>query len=87
MGRNARKSITTAGEIVGRSGKLKHVNIAVSGDRVYNLREVNVSGNIIYKVDSSLVNQNHQYLDLGFRSALYAEVVSGTTGELNCIYE
>lgn len=87
MARNARKSVTVQAEVVGRSGILKHINIAVSGDRVYNLREVNVSGNIIYKVDSSLVNQNHQYLDLGFGTALFAEVVSGTTGELNVLYE
>lgn len=86
MARNARKLVTAGdAEVVGRSGKLKSVNIAVAGDRVYNLREVNVSGNVIFKV--SAVALPHLDLDLGFRDALYAELVSGTTGEINIIYE
>tara|TARA_R110002126_G_scaffold51869_2_gene141650 strand:+ start:79 stop:342 length:264 start_codon:yes stop_codon:yes gene_type:complete len=87
MARNARKLVGAQGEVVGRTGKLRHVTLSVSGDRVYNLREVNVSGNVIYKLDTALVNSIHQDLDLGFRTALFAEVVSGTTGELNVLYE
>lgn len=86
MARNAHKLITSAGTIVGRSGKLRSCNISVSGDRVWSLREVGVSGNIIYKVDAALTAAIHQDLDLTFKGELHA-TVAGTTGELQIIYE
>jgi len=86
MAKNARKLAGTEAEVVGRSGKLNHVFIALTGDRVWNLREVNVSGNIIYKV-SCVVDTPHTDLGLSFRTALFADVVSGTIGEINVVYE
>lgn len=87
MGRNARKTASAAGIVVNRSGKLRHINIKTTGDRVLEFREVGVGGNIIYEVDTSLVNQIHQDLDLNFKTQLYVTVASGTTGEVNVIYE
>jgi len=86
-GRNAHKTAGAAGEVVGRSGKLRHINIKTTGDRVLEFREVNASGNIIYEMDTALIYQIHQDLDLGFKDALYVTVASGTTGEVNVIYE
>jgi hypothetical protein len=86
MARNAHKLVTAAGEVVGRSGKLRSIQIAVTGDRVWNLRQTDVSGNILYKL-STAINVPHDNLDLGFKTALFAEVDSGTTGELNVVYE
>lgn len=86
MAKNARKLSSGTGEVVGRSGKLKHITIIDSTSAIINLREVNVSGNVIYKIDVSENAQIHQDLDLGFRTALFAEFVSGT-GEINIIYE
>lgn len=86
MAKNARKLVTAGDvEVIGRSGKITQITVAVAGDRLYNLREVDVSGNVIYKV--SAVALPHLDLNLGFRTALYAELVSGTTGEINVIYE
>jgi hypothetical protein len=87
MGRNARKVATVAGIVVNRSGKLKHCSILVSGDRIWELREVGVAGNIIYSVNAALVNQIHQDLDLSFKGQLYVTILSGTTGSLNVLYE
>ncbi len=86
MARNAHKITSSSEEVVGRSGKLKHITIIDSTSAIINLREVDVSGNVIYKLDVSENAQIHQDLDLGFRTALYAEFVSGT-GEINIIYE
>ena len=87
MARNARKTVNSEVEAIGRSGKLKHIQLLATGDRIFDLREVNVSGNVIYRVNTALGSQIHQDLDLSFRTALFAEVVSGTTGELQIIYE
>lgn len=87
MARNARKVATAAGQVVGRSGKLRHCNILVTGDRVWELREVNASGNIFYQVDAAITSQIHQDLDLSFRDALHVTIASGTTGSLQIIYE
>lgn len=87
MARNARKTVTSAGQVIGRSGKLRHCTLTISGDRVWELREVNITGNVVYKVNAGLGNTVHQDLDLGFRDALYVKVLSGTTGELQIVYE
>ena len=86
MARNARKLVGTEAEYVGRSGKLQHVYIALTGDRIWNLREVNVSGNIIYKVSCGVAIP-HTDLGLGFKTALFAEVTGGSSGEINIVYE
>ncbi len=86
MTRNAHKLVGTEAEVVGRSGKLQHVYIALSGDRVWLLRETDVSGNVLYKVDCGEPTP-HTDLGLGFKGALFADVVAGTTGEINVLYE
>lgn len=87
MARHARKLLSGASaQLVGRSGKLKSITLTATGDRIYNLREVNGSGNVIYKLNTALLLP-HEELNLSFRDALYAESVSGTTGECNVIYE
>jgi len=87
MSRHAHKLITTAGTIVNRSGKLRSCNISVSGDRIWELREIGVSGNIIYKVNAGLTSAIHQELDLTFRNELHVTIASGSTGELQILYE
>jgi len=86
MVRNARKLVSIEAEAVGRSGKLQGVFIALTGDRVWNLRETDVSGNIIYKVSCGVAIP-HTDLGIGFKGALFAEVDAGTTGEINIVYE
>ena len=86
MPRHARKLVTAEGEVVGRSGKLVHLTIALSGSSIWQLREGSISGNPIYKIDNGL-NRVHQDLNLSFKDALFAEELSGSTGELNVIYE
>ncbi len=86
MAVHSRKLVATEEEVVGRSGKLSSVLIAVAGDKVWNLRSVDISGAIIYKVDTA-VEIPHVNLELSFKTALFAEEVSGTTGELNIVYE
>ena len=87
MGRNARKVATAAGTVVNRSGKLRHCSVLVTGDRVWELREVGVAGNIIYSVNAALTSQIHQDLDLTFKGELHVTIASGTTGSLNVLYE
>lgn len=86
MSRNAYSLVGAQGEVIGRTGKLKHIYISTTGDRIWNLREVDVNGNVIYKISCG-VDIPHTELDLGFRDALFAEVVSGTTGEINVLFE
>jgi hypothetical protein len=70
------------GQVYSTSVKLSSVTIALTGDRVWNLRQVNVSGAIKYKVSAG-VPVPHNDLHIPFRDALFAEVASGTTGEIN----
>ena len=86
MARNAHKILTAAGEVVGRACKLRHCYIAVTGDRIWELRQNGAGGNIVYKV-SCAVNIPHTDLDLNVKTNLHATVLSGTTGELNVLYE
>lgn len=86
MARHAHKLIGAEAQAVGRSGKLQGVFIALSGDRVWLLREVDVSGNILYKVDCGEPIP-HTDLGISFKTALFADVIAGTTGEINIVYE
>jgi hypothetical protein len=87
MAKYAHKLVSTAGEKVSRSGKVIHCNLAVSGDRVWELREGTVTGNVLYTVNAALTSILHMDLNLGFKTALYVKVDSGTTGSFNLIYD
>ncbi len=78
--------VTAQGEVFAIGGKLSQIAIAVGGDRIWNIREVNVSGAIKYKVDCS-VDAPHNNIDVPFKTALFAEIASGSTGELNILVE
>jgi hypothetical protein len=86
MAQHPSKVIGAAGEVVGRGGKIVHVSIALTGDRVYELRSVDVTGDVKYKLSVS-VEVPHNDLNIPFKTALYAKVVSGTTGEINVVYD
>lgn len=86
MARNAHKLVSAQGEVVSRSGKIRHCIITVNTSAIILLREGDITGNIIYKLDVTRDAQHHQDLDLAFKGALFAEFVSGT-GEFNLIYE
>ena len=87
MAKNAHKLVTAAGQIVNRTGKFRSISIAVSGDRVWEIRQTDASGAILYKLSTALNAVSHQDLDLGFKGALHASVASGSSGALNVIYE
>ena len=87
MAKNAHKLVTAAGQIVNRTGKLRSISIAVSGDRVWEIRQTDASGAILYKLSTALNAVSHQDLDLGFKGALHATIASGSSGALNVIYE
>lgn len=87
MAKNAHKLVTAAGQIVNRTGKLRSISIAVSGDRVWEIRQTDANGAILYKLSTALNAVSHQDLDLGFKGALHATVASGSSGALNIIYE
>ena len=87
MTKHAHKLVSTAGEKVSRSGKIIHCNLASSGDRVWELRQTDVNGSVLYTIDASLTNVHHMDLHLGFKNALYVKVASGTTGSFNLIYD
>ena len=84
--RYARKLVGSQGEAVGRKGKLQHVYIAVTGDRIWELRDVNVRGAVLYKVSAGVAIP-HTDLGISFKTALFAKVVSGSSGEINVVYE
>ena len=87
MAKNAHKLVTAAGQIVNRTGKLRSISIAVSGDRVWEIRQTDANGAILYKLSTALNAVSHQDLDLGFKGALHATIASGSSGALNVIYE
>lgn len=76
------KLVIAAGEVEGNGGKISSITIAVTGDRVWELREVNISGDVKYKLSNAL-NLPHIDLHIPFKTALYAKIVSGATGEIN----
>ena len=80
-GRNAHKLVTAAGQIVNRTGKLRSISIAVTGDRYFGkLDKLMLTGTaILYKLSTALNAVCHQDLDLGFKGALHATVASGTS--------
>ena len=86
MAQYTTKLVGTQGEVIARSGKLKHVYIAITGDRIWNLRQVNVSGDIKHKVSAAVAPRDIE-LNIPFKTALFAEVVSGTTGEINVVID
>ena len=86
MAQHAHKLVGAEADVTNRPGKLVHVYIATEGNRVWNLRENNSTGKIIYKVKGS-IRVSHTNLYLPFAGKLFAEVAEGTTGEINVIYD
>lgn len=86
MAQHRRALVGAQGEVLKNGGKIAHVYIAVTGDRVWNLREVDVNGDVKYKLSAG-VNIPHTDLHIPFKTALFAEVVSGSTGEINVVVE
>lgn len=87
MAKHGHALVSTAGTVLNRSGKVIHCNLATSGDRVWELREGDVNGNVIYTINAALTDVLHMDLHLGFKTALYIKVASGTTGSFNLIYD
>jgi len=87
MTKHANKLVTTAAEYVGRSGKIVGCTLSLSGDRIWELRQGTVTGNILYTINAALTSVTHTDLHLGFKTALYVKVASGTTGSFNLIYD
>ena len=86
MTQYTQKLVGAQDEVIARSGKIAHVYIATTGDRVWELREVNVSGDIKYKISAG-VNIPHTGLSIPFKTALFAKVTAGTSGEINVIID
>ena len=86
MAQTPNKLVTSAGEKVSRGGKIIHVNIAKAGDRIFELREVDVDGDITYQVDCS-VAISHSNLNIPYSTALYVKIQSGATGEINIVHD
>jgi len=87
MAKYAHKLVTTAAQYVGRTGKIIHCTLSVSGDRVWELREGDVTGNVLYVINAALTSVSHSDLNLGFKDALYVKIASGATGTFNLIYD
>lgn len=76
------KLVGAQGEVAKNGGKIMGVYSALAGDRVWNLRETDINGAVKFKVDASK-EVNYSEINVGYQNALFAEVVSGTTGEIN----
>jgi hypothetical protein len=89
MAQNKRKLTSAANLTVSNIvGKLRHITIADSGDiiyKFYNAADGSDSAKVIYQVDTS-VPANHQDLDIPF-TKLFCKKESGTTGDINILFE
>lgn len=89
MAQNKRK-ITAAAHltVASQPGKLRHITIADAGDIVYkfyNAADASDANKLIYQVDTSVASP-HQDLDIPFK-LLYCQKATGTTGDVNIIFE
>ena len=86
MAQHRPKLVTAQSEAFATGGKIASISIAVTGDRIWEIREVDVNGAIRYKLSNAL-DIPHNDLHIPFKTALFAKVLSGTTGEINIMIE
>ena len=83
MAQHQRHLVGAEGAVRVTGGKIASITIAVTGDRVWTLHSGDAdTDRQIYKLSAG-VNVPHDELHIPFTGGLFANVVSGTTGEIN----